>query len=107
MTYQMQAQLDKDGVPNMGDVQDEPGVPRMHTRRQQQQPWQIPALHTTPGSGGSRPRYSQAPSGQVSAGAKRGLLDKKPGAAFKLGKRQAYTKYLAYEVRQSVVFTIS
>jgi hypothetical protein len=31
-------------------------------------------------------------------GGKRGL-DKKPGAVVKLGKRQAYLKYLAYEVR--------
>ena len=116
MTYQMQAQLDGDGVPNMGDVQGLGGgaapAPRMHMRQQsaaaaaaaaqqqqqQQQQWNIPALHTTPGSA-SRPRVgTPGAGGTMSAGGKRGLPDKKPGAAFKLGKRNAYLKYLAYEV---------
>ncbi|PSC72196.1 plant MNA5-17 [Micractinium conductrix] len=115
MTYQMQAQLDGDGVPNMGDVQGLGGgaapAPRMHMRQQsaaaaaaaaqqqqqQQQQWNIPALHTTPGSA-SRPRVgTPGAGGTMSAGGKRGLPDKKPGAAFKLGKRNAYLKYLAYE----------
>jgi hypothetical protein len=94
VTYQMQAQLDKDGVPNMGDVQqEEDGLapPPRQQPRQQQQHWNIPAVHTTPGSA-NRHRASG-----VSHGGKR-ALDKKPGAAFKLGKRQAYLKYLAYEV---------
>ena len=113
VTYQMQAALDKDGVPNLGEVQDEqPGAPALNSplahpglQQQAQQPqWHIPAVHThgaTPGSS-SRPRRAGGGPGTpgVSQGAgKRGLLDKpKPGAAFKLGKRAAYTKYLAYEV---------
>ena len=104
MTYQMaEAQLDKDGVPNMGDVQEEEQAGGARMRSQagngggQQQQWHIPAVHTTPGSasrGGGRR------TGQLSAGGggKGRLGDKKPGAAFKLGKRQAYLKYLAYEV---------
>lgn len=107
VTYQMQAALDKDGVPNLGEVQDEqPGAPALQSPMAQQQPqWHIPAVHThggTPGSGGRARRGGGGPGTPgVSQGVgKRGLLDKpKPGAAFKLGKRQAYTKYLAYEVR--------
>ncbi len=112
VTYQMQAALDKDGVPNLGEVQDEqPGAPTLqspmgHPGAQQQPQWHIPAVHThgaTPGSGGRARRAGGGGPGTpgVSQGVgKRGLLDKpKPGAAFKLGKRQAYTKYLAYEVR--------
>ena len=103
VTYQMQAQLDKDGVPNMGDVRQEEeglgGAPRMHQPSHQQAPWHIPAVHTTPGSGSRQrvPRGSGGGGGQLSHGGKRGLDNKKPGAAFKLGKRQAYLKYLAYE----------
>lgn len=112
VTYQMQAQLDGDGVPNMGEVQEDgglsgaPGLPRSQSAAAAaaqhaaaaQQPWHIPAVHNggTPGSA-SRRRVSGA--GEVSAGGtKRGMPDKKPGAAFKLGKRSAYLKYLAYEV---------
>ena len=106
VTYQMQAALDKDGVPNLGEVQDEqPGAPTLQSPMGGQQPqWHIPAVHThgaTPGSGGRARRGGGGPGTPgVSQGVgKRGLLDKpKPGAAFKLGKRQAYTKYLAYEV---------
>lgn len=101
VTYQMQAALDKDGVPNMGEVQEEqPGAPHMPSphAHSPHSPWHIPAVHTTPGSGRQRRGHT------VSAGGgKRGLADKpKPGAAFKLGRRQAYTKYLAYEVGAGV-----
>lgn len=107
MTYQMQAALDKDGVPNLGEVQEEaPGAPAMQSPHapppgQHTKPhWHIPAVHTTPGSGGRTRRGSGGPTASAGGGGKRGLADKpKPGAAFKLGKRQAYLKYLAYEVR--------
>lgn len=106
MTYQMQAQLDKDGVPNMGEVQNEqPGAPRLHSPHPGSGPqWHIPAVHTggvTPGSSRARRAAAAGPglSATTQGGGKRGLADKaKPGAAFKLGRRQAYLKYLAYEV---------
>lgn len=119
MTYQMQAQLDKDGVPNLGDVQDgglrsgpSGSAPRMQpaaaaaaaaqqAAQQQQQQWHIPAVHTTPGTASRSRRMSGLGDMSAGGGGKRGLPDKKPGAAFKLGKRQAYLKYLAYEVRCS------
>ena len=107
VTYQMQAALDKDGVPNLGEVQEEmPGAPAMqsphappmgHPAKPQ---WHIPAVHTTPGSGGGHRGGRGGGPATSAGGGKRGPGDKpKPGAAFKLGKRQAYLKYLAYEVR--------
>lgn len=107
LTYQMQAALDKDGVPNLGEVQEEvPGAPAMQSPhappmgRAPKPQWHIPAVHTQPGSGGRQGgRGSGGPAASAGGGGKRGAGDKpKPGAAFKLGKRQAYLKYLAYEV---------
>ncbi|KAL4857276.1 hypothetical protein ACK3TF_002568 [Chlorella vulgaris] len=109
MTYQLHAQLDKDGVPNLGDVQrdeeeQQGGGGGRHfnhaphqQQQQQQQHWNIPAVHTTPGSASChRMARSSAQMSHGGVGGKRGL-DKKPGAVVKLGKRQAYLKYLAYE----------
>ena len=86
MTYNMQAALDKDGVPNIGDVElDEPPV----------NDWRIGAQRTTTRGGGSR--YSPMPSqGVTPGGTKR--IPEKPGAAVKMGRRQAWLKFLAYEV---------
>eukprot|EP00887_Chlorella_sp_A99_P007719 scaffold20.g7719.t1 len=81
--------LDKDGVPNMGDVPVEEAP---------LQDWRIGAQRT----GGAPPaRYSPMPSQGTTpgGGGKRGLADK-PGAAVKMGRRQAWLKFLAYEARR-------
>ena len=95
--FQQPSGLD-DGVPNMGDVTQEADAPPPF----QQQQWAIPAMraHGSPGlqlgHGGQPSRYSPAPS----QSGRRAAAGDKPGAAIKLGRRQAWLKFLAYEVRQ-------
>ncbi len=81
--------FERDAVPNMGDVTHDNGGPG----------WQIPAMRptNTPPSA-QQTRHSPAPS--ISGGPGRRADKKTPGAVVKLGRRQAWLKYLAYEVRQ-------
>lgn len=81
MTFQ--PAYDRDDVPNMGD----------------EQPWRISAMHAHAQTNAQQRRTSPTPS-QTTLGRKGSnpANDKKPGAVVKLGRRQAWLKYLAYEV---------
>lgn len=81
-----------DGAPNLGDVTQPDGG----------QQWQIPAMRGGGGGGtASGLQHDRSSPGPSTISGRRGGgagADKKPGAVVKLGRRQAWLKFLAYEV---------